>query len=127
MDRIVPPILVWEPGDLGCYASKSEAESALEAIDVEAGAYIAFDAEGRQLNLSIALEKRRSFGVFTTEIPIVRIESAEEEPTHQSELRNILLQFLEACGADLELLSATSLSDLVQAASDRSQKLSARK
>ena len=55
------PILVNEHGDIISFSSVAEAESYMEAIDVESGEYIVTDADGARLTVD----------VVTVEVPLL--------------------------------------------------------
>jgi hypothetical protein len=71
--------------DVGFYARKEDAEGYMEAIDVQDGVYVGYDAEGRLLEI----------------VPWAsgsQIRVAENTPGHQQELRELLLGLLERIG-----------------------------
>jgi len=88
--------------DVSGYRSVSDAESDLEATDVENNEYKAFDAEGRLLHL-------------TVEYGLVRIASAESKPCHAAELRGRLEKFLRAKEA-VTVPETASLAEIVEIA-----------
>jgi len=111
--RPVPPIFVWDPGDLGVFDSVALAQSALEAIDVNYGAYVAYDADGRRLTLRVEKGPReRVFLFWHVQRESVVIECSEEAASGQAELREILESFLGAVGEDPAQLRQMSLSEL---------------
>lgn len=119
MSSAVPPIFVIEGDDVIVYES---VEVDLEAIDVEAGGLVAYDAEGRLLRLE-------------TNRGQVMVSVAEEKPTHATELEFALRNFLKATGEPLagdpacdlkclvnasrKFITSSSLSDLLKNASHK--------
>jgi hypothetical protein len=94
------PIIVVESGDILFFRSLSIAEHYLEPIDVRNNEYITYDSEGRLLRL-VPCE-------YT-----VKIELAEEEPTHAEKLREALLAFFTKVGFATDLLLQASLEELI--------------
>ena len=96
------PIVVADRGgkDLSLYASVAAAESQLEAVDVRNNEYVAYDAAGRLLTISMKAE-------------IVRITAGDTEPRHEQELRSALVSFLVACGTPKETLDGLALNQLI--------------
>ena len=99
---IKAPIFVDESGALDVYETIEHAEIDHEAIDVRDNIYTAYDSEGRLLNL-IAISNNK-----------VTIQSAEEIPTHQEELRRKIKNFLSHVELSEDWLSRASLEDLVE-------------
>lgn len=103
----VPPILVIEwPDDVYVYPSVEEAALSLEPWWVEQALGGAYDAEGRLLE-------------FWIDKFNVRISLGEEAPGHASELRSILISFLNAVGERVENDSDSSLLSLVKLCANR--------
>lgn len=103
----VPPIFVIEwPDDVDPYPSVEEAALSLEPWWVEQNEGAAFDSEGRLLNLEID-----KFNV--------RISLGEEFPGHASDLKSILISFLNAVGEPIEENEMSSLPYLVKLCADR--------
>ena len=98
------PILIYEPNDLCVFESLDYATSYIEAIDVIDEIYTAYDGAGRLLKLSVKAVGRRQ---------LVEIEAAETEPGHQEELKQVLITFFRAVGAEKEWLANASLENLV--------------
>jgi hypothetical protein len=94
------PIIVVESGDILFFRSLSIAEHYLEPIDVRNNEYIAYDSVGRLLRL-VPCEH------------IVRIELAEENPTHADKLKEALLAFFTEVGFATDLLLQASLEELI--------------
>jgi hypothetical protein len=87
-----PPIILDNRGDLSVFQDPEEALAYAEVVDVEAGEYKAFDAEGRLLTLGTGPGGR--YG--NKKVIIVGVE---ERPDHQQELRNTLVDFMRRAGA----------------------------
>jgi hypothetical protein len=108
-----PPVIVLcldEGGTPLFFRSSRDAESYLEPVDVNAGEYLAYDSEGRQLVIK-AFETK---GFWSTGGYVV-IEEAEEEPQHVAELREALLTFLRRHAPPSEWTNA-ALEDLIEKA-----------
>lgn len=111
----VKPIFVVEGlDDVYVFPSVEEAALWLEPWWVEQKEGSAYDAEGRLLELSI--DKYN-----------VRISLGEESPGHASELRSILISFLNAVGEQVGNESNCSLSSLVEICAKRAKTLKSRK
>jgi hypothetical protein len=113
-----PPIIIDENGSLDFFKSVDDAERYLEPIDVRNQEYIAYDSEGRRLELRVEEEVCAGLlglGRSTTER--VRITQLEEVPTHAEELKKTLRASLQKLGVPLESLH--SLCDLVTASTQR--------
>lgn len=102
------PILVNEssgidaPGDLEFFERVADAESHLEAIDVENDEYIGFDAEGRQLRFDIVSGH-------------VHISAAEAAPKHRETLRKLLISSFQREGeTDDARFGNASLEKLIE-------------
>ena len=95
------PLIIAEGLDLSTYSAVDDALDALEPIDVRAGIYKGYDAEGRLLKLSC-------------DSGHVTIEVAERHPTHAEELRTLLLKYLVHIGQSPQS-DSPSLSELVDA------------
>jgi hypothetical protein len=96
------PIFLNEAGNVLVFESVENAERYAEPIDVANEEYIAYDSEGRLLELYV-LEKTNR----------VKIRAAEMEPTHSTELQKAIVDFLSYAGISREWLSNASLNDLV--------------
>ncbi|MFI5444688.1 hypothetical protein [Polaromonas sp. UC242_47] len=72
------PIIIDENGDLRFFTSKELAQRSLEPVDVEAGEYVGYDAEGRLLSM-VAVDDYS-----------VRIDFLEAEPTQALVLKEKL-------------------------------------
>lgn len=96
----LPIVVVDSTGDIELLHTLEEAGVFLEWHDVEAGEYVAYDAEGRLVELSVHRGKRPVlWGLLDLSIkpPVVIVTGAEEQPTHRAELVKALVSFLEAC------------------------------
>jgi hypothetical protein len=99
-----PPIYVYETGDLTVFTSVDDVHAHLEPVDVYENRYVAYDSEGRLLKLS-ARDKSFRYPITVT---------AEEVPTHQTELRNLLVPFLQRLGTAQESITDAKLEELVE-------------
>jgi hypothetical protein len=116
----IPPLLVWESGDLGSYGGTEAVERALEATDVKSGIYRAFDAAGRLLRLEVREDREKVLHFFSVTRDRVVVSLAEEEPSQREELREILVGYLESVGEARDEIARMSFDELVVAASRRS-------
>lgn len=111
---IKPPIFVCSD-DVYAFASKEEAESFLEPVDVapdERG----YDAEGRLLRVGVRGEVKRGRGYVDQSGARVELVLAEEQPGHREELRSRLAEWLRRAGQDSPALATASLEQLVERA-----------
>lgn len=110
----MPPIFVWEPGDLSIFGSVASACNHLEATDVRQNLYSAYDHSGRKLTLEVAKGSRR-YWLFTipVELVVMRRASAME---NAEELRELLITFLTRVGEDPARLRSRTLSELADSA-----------
>ncbi len=104
-----PPLIVNNHGDVMVFASAQDLERELEAIDVEHHEYVAYDSEGRLVELGIG--RRR--GTLFFSIKSVVVQGAEPTPTHTGELREVLRRFLQGVGESNDWLANASLEALV--------------
>jgi hypothetical protein len=96
-----PPIIVDNFGDTMIFESVEKAEKYIEPMDVINEEYVAYDSEGRLLQL-------------IAELPLhVVLLAAESEPYHAHELRRLLADFFERIGISTNWLERASLHDLV--------------
>lgn len=87
------PILVHEHHDVMFFRSL-EGVQYLEPIDVKNEEYVAYDCEGRLLELGVERVASRGWlGRHTWREQVV-IDSAERDPTHVEELRKVLTHYL---------------------------------
>ena len=86
------PLIIDNRGDLLVFRSKIDAESYLEAVDVQNGEYRGFDAEGRPL-------------LFETEGGWVNVKINPASPADPADLQHVLQEFVfRATGRELESL-----------------------
>ena len=121
LDHLEYPLVVAEGLDVSFYASVDRLEKQLEAIDVDEGIYLAFDASGRRLALGVSPRKRtrKIFGLTfdTTPSPqFVVVESAEADPHHGVELETVLREYLAAVEPGAQIQEG-SLRELMERAS----------
>lgn len=95
------PIIVYEPGDPMIFESVTSAEWYLEPVDVKNDEYVSYNSEGRLLRLS------------TTSFRVT-IETAENQPTHVSEVREILAELLANQQIAEDWLSRASLQNALR-------------
>jgi hypothetical protein len=105
------PLILVEGLDVSLYPSIPRLEGQLEGIDVEEGAYRAYDAAGRGLKLEAYGVKRTRRGKWKGIPGGARVTVAEAEPSHVEELRVALARHLKAVGEDVDANSG--LGDLV--------------
>lgn len=112
---LVPPIIVIDGGDVGIFKTKEEAEMFLEPIDVENGEFIAYDSEGRLLDLYTVTEYQPCCLLLFIKIPIkhVKIQCKETEPKHKEDLYNALISFLENIEINSEDVRNFDLKELI--------------
>ena len=93
-----PPIFVWVPSDLRVFATADAAQRYVEPYDVDE--YEVYDAEARKLHF----ETVGDWG-FMKE-PDVFLVASEDAPTHQEQLRRVLVAALghSAPGSELPQL-----------------------
>ena len=111
-----PPIFIAEGLDLGAYATEDDAICAVEWQDVDDGIYVAYDSEGRLLTLSVdppSRQPKRFLGLTWDPGGEVRLDVAEDEPTHQEDLRSLILRFRSALGEATEGMEGEPLPVLV--------------
>jgi hypothetical protein len=109
-----PPIIVDAKGDLLVFDSVETMLTYLEAIDVRNQEYTAYDSEGRLLQLGVA--KTRVFFGLLEGHEVVSLESEEATPSHASELRACVSDFLIRVGVDRAWVAQASQSQLVEKA-----------
>jgi len=86
------------------FASKADAESYLEAIDVANGEYVAYDSEGRLLKLIPAWPHSAT------------IMDGESEPTHNNELHDALSGFFLQLDLPSNWVKQASLEQMIEKA-----------
>jgi hypothetical protein len=97
------PIIVDNRGDTMIFASIKDAEMYLESIDAENNEYVAYDCEGRLLQI-------------VPDHPHVLIREAEHQPTNADELHAILFNLLMYTEEPANWLREASLQELVERA-----------
>jgi hypothetical protein len=108
-NAVKAPIIVDDEGDLSFFRTVDSVERYIEAVDVEAEGYSAYDSEGRRLRLTTRQEQRPVlFGLFRVPFDRTIVECEEAEPAHAEALRSVLTAFLRAQDAP-----ATGLADPV--------------
>jgi len=107
-----PIIVVYEPGDVNIFQSIEDAERYLESPDVDQ--LIAYDSEGRFLDLKVPESKGLSFlGIGVIPVTKVTISSAESQPAHIEDLQEILHGLLQHLEVSMEWLEKATLDDLL--------------
>jgi hypothetical protein len=100
------PIITDNRSDLCIFGSIKNAEAYIEPIDILNSEWVIYDSEGRLLTASIVKKGRL--------VESIVLEELEDEPRHQGDLRNALIDFLVRAGGPKEFLSACSLEQLVE-------------
>lgn len=103
------PLFVVDDLDVSLYSSVEALEQQLEGIDVAHNIYKSYDSEGRLLKLKAIGVKE---GKFMVTVGYVRIEDAEDIPSHAEELMAALREHLNAVGHPVD--EHTELKDLVR-------------
>ena len=98
---IQAPIIVDDHGDVLVFESVAIAERYLEPVDVENEEYVAFDSEGRKLDLIV--EGLR-----------VAVREGEGQPSQRVRLEESLRSFFEAIGLEKSWYESASLSELIE-------------
>lgn len=111
MTEAIPPIFIWEPGDLAILASVAGVSSHLEPLDVKDATYTAYDSQGRRLRLGVDKVRRRVLG-FSVFVERVVVHDVEESPEYRQELHEILVKFLGRLGEKTSTLDSLSLREL---------------
>ncbi len=101
---IKPPIFIRDGGDLSIFETIADVTSYIEPVDVLNNVYVGYDSQGRLLTL-----KARSDRNYHP----IEIELAETEPSHQAELRTILLAFLKAVRGAEPSFAEAPLEELI--------------
>lgn len=113
------PLVVNENGNLMFFASVQDAERYLEPVDVRNGEYVAYDADGRRLDLSVESERVPAlFGMTHDDVERVRVRAAGDAAPRPGELRAALLAFLRATGRAPAGTEGLSLHALVALAAE---------
>jgi hypothetical protein len=98
---IEPPIIADNFGDVLFFRTVPDAEAYIEPIDARNNEYIVFDSKGRLLQITVRSRNK------------VSIESVESEPTHTSQLNDVLQKHLLTLGVPEEWLKEAELADLI--------------
>lgn len=115
-----PPILLYAEGSFDFFKSVEEAERYAEPIDVQNHEYVAYDSEGRRLELRVEEEAVSLWlGLEKTFRERVRIVPAEDTATHADELKSLLQDFLSKLGGPPDSLHSATLQDLIAAGIQR--------
>ena len=111
-----PPILLYADGSFDFFKSVAEAERYAEPIDVQNHEYVAYDSDGRRLELRVETEVVAGlFGLGKINRERVRIVPAEDTATHADELKSLLQDFLPKLGGPPDSLHSATLQDLIAA------------
>src|SRR5882724_6039596 len=86
------PVFVWEPRDLTAFDSLEEACKYVEHEDVDAST--GYDARGQKFRFGLAMKPVSAFGFTLWHRRAVRAIFAEDDATHEAELRSILADSL---------------------------------
>jgi len=109
------PLIVQEgPSNLYLFKTRRSAETSLEAIDVRNNEYVAYDATGKKLRLSV--EKEQGW-IFSREF--VRISANDDDPCDSDELSRVVRSFLIRTGTSSDLVEDVPLSTLIKMVSPR--------
>jgi hypothetical protein len=106
-----PFVLVDSAGDIEVFDAVQDLEQYVEPTDVQQNEYVAYDSEGRLLNLRC--KEVVSGRLPRIRVPVVQVVGAEQEPAHRDDLRRSLLRFLSQLGDDETVCEQLSLSDLL--------------
>jgi hypothetical protein len=114
MAAIAAPIVVDDAGDIMMFSSVAAAERALEVQDVQGGAYVGYDAEGRLLKLDTQKRTKKLLGLLEIAVDAVTIGLAEEQPTHSDVVLEKLLKHLSSVSPEIEVPEDVSLREVVR-------------
>lgn len=108
------PLIIDSSADVFICRTIDRAERELEPTDVRNGEYTGYDREGRLLAITTtAHPKPNILGFGSSSVESVRIEAAEESPSHAEELRSAILSFLRRIGVSAAPLEGLQLSELI--------------
>jgi len=115
-----PPLVVGEPWDIEFFGSPEAVSRELEGWFPAAADYVAYDSEGRKLEL--AVERRRVprrflWSRWTVEVEQVVVRPLERDPEHAEELAELLREWLPRGGGP-RLDGDASLSEVLAQALD---------
>jgi len=124
------PIIVNENGDVSIYRHLEDACSHMEAIDVKNNEYVAYDADGYQLDLStknIRNECTNLLGrilglgkpLVIDEIEVVVISDSENQVSHAGDLKMLLIKYLASLEVKLDISRENDLPYLIEEALKR--------
>lgn len=114
------PIIVNERGDVSIYRSAEQVERALEAVDVRNGEYVAYDAEGKPLILSVVPGQEKGFlGLGSKMVERVAVIDNPAAEADQSELAAMLIEFLGRVGICPDNNDRSDLSSLLKLVIDK--------
>jgi hypothetical protein len=104
-----------EPGDVDIFKSVRDAEIYLEAPDVKTGRLRVYDSEGRLLSVEAESEPDLTLCGITLLVDpgTVKIGREESPATHENELKNVLVEFLVAIGAERTSFEDTTLENVL--------------
>ena len=120
----VPPIVVIEGDDFMFYESVDALVAYLEPWYPSSVEYLAFDGEGRQLELwaDPPIRRRRLIGPIWTDNAHksnLLVRATESVPTHAEELARLLRETVLAAGAQVDVVRDWNLQELQRAAIER--------
>ena len=122
VERLRPPFVVTHGDDVRFFGSLSALERHLEAGEVRAGRYVAYDSEGRLLRLGVEplSGTKKLLGSLRRDVraEMVVARPAELRPNHSDDLRDVLVGFLVGLGERVDV-HASLLSKLVGRAADQ--------
>ncbi len=95
------PLIINNHGDVQIFETVSDAESYMEAVDIRNQEYVGYDAAGRLL-------------LIATDGRIGVVRPAEARPSHQEEVRKLLVRLILAARTPMPDASSASLSELVE-------------
>lgn len=108
------PLLIFdESGTVEKYDTVTDAEGALEAIDVQQGIYQGYDADARRLEFFVVAESG-GFRLIGPHVPRVSIRLAEGTEPAEEELAARIRQSLRRMGVDDPELSHMPLVTLIR-------------
>lgn len=102
-----PPITIDDHGDISIYETVQAAERDVEPIEATRHDFLAYGSEGQLLR-----GPTPKTGVFGLGLR-VKLEPAEDNPTHALVLRQRLIGFLVTLGEPRDQLEKASLADLL--------------
>jgi hypothetical protein len=112
------PIILVDGLDVIIYTSVEQIEQDVEPIDVINNVYTVYDSDGRLLYLDVEVKSCENWMDLLKRIILgptykVMLKPAKFEPQHEQELRKVLVEYLVHRGISKELLSETSLKELI--------------